>query len=230
MSYKVLFADDDAVIRQLAHLWLTKAGHGVVECDSAEHLMGKVLETQPDLILLDVLFGSSDGREICRKLKRHPLIRHLPVILISGGRTEASDMVSGLRGGADDYLLKPVDRRLLLAKIESVMRRFHGPDAFKSLLKKCGLKIRLGERRVEVRGTEVHLTRKEYDLLLALVRNPNQVLTMKYLMETVWRYPTEVYSDPHTVEVHMSLLKKKLGESFASRVRAIVGVGYRLKG
>jgi len=230
MSFKVLFADDDAVIRRLAHLWLTKAGHGVIECDSADRLMDKVLETQPDLILLDVLFGSSDGRKICQKLKRHPLTRHFPVILISGDRTEIPDMVSGLRVGADDYLLKPLDPRLLLAKIRSVMQRFQDPDAFDGLLRKCGLKIRLRERRIEVRGIEVHLSRKEYDLLLMLVRNPNRVLTMKYLMEAVWGYPTDVYGDPHTVEVHMSRLKKKLGADFASRVTAAVGVGYRLKG
>jgi DNA-binding response OmpR family regulator len=230
MPFKVLFADDDAVIRQLAHLWLTKAGHGVVECDSADHLMDKIVGTQPDLILLDVLFGSSDGRKICQKLKRHPLTRHFPVILVSGDRTEIPDMVRGLRVGADDYLLKPLDPRLLLAKIKSVMQRFQDPGAFEDLLKKCGLKIRLGERLVEVGGSEVHLTRKEYDLFLTLVRNPNQVLTMKYLMETVWRYPTEVYGDPHTVEVHMSRLKKKLGSDFASRVTSTVGVGYRFKG
>ncbi len=230
MPYKILFADDDAVIRQLAQLWLSRAGHGVVECDSPDHLIDKVIGTQPDLILLDVLFGSSDGRKICRKLKRHPLTRHVPVILVSGGRTKSSDMVRGLLGGADDYLLKPLVPLLLIAKIESVMRRFQDPGAFEGLLKKCGLKIRLGERRVEAGGTPVHLTRKEYDLLLTLVRNPDQVLTMKYLMEIVWGYSAEVSRDAHTVEVHMSRLKKKLGVDFALRINAIVGVGYRFTG
>lgn len=226
--HKILVADDDVLLREMVKLWLKKANYRVIECSTGASVQNTVLQEKPDLVLLDVVLGSDDGLRLCNQLKADSKSRHIPVLLISGARMEESDQVTGLEGGADDYLVKPLNRRLLTAKIEAVLRRFHAPEELSEVLESYGLSLNVPARRVTLDGQEIRLTRKEFDLLMALLRKKGLVVTPTYLLESVWGYETDVYDDPHTVEVHISRLKKKLGKNFASHISTLVGSGYRL--
>jgi two-component system alkaline phosphatase synthesis response regulator PhoP len=229
MTWSILVGDDDATIRKLYSAWLKKAGHTPIACSSGAEVETQINKTAPDLILLDVVFGKSDGRALCRKLREAAPTKNLPVILISGEKTDDKDVVSGLSGGADDYLLKPVRQPVLLAKVEAVLRRFRAPKELGQTLERQGLKLNVTERTVQVDSKDVTLTRKEFDLLTTLLRNEDHLIKTTDLLQTVWGYEPDTYSDPHTLQVHVSRLKKKLGKRFTARLENVIGSGYRLK-
>lgn len=224
----VLVADDDPVVTKQLELALTKAGFGVRTCPDPARFLDEAEAAQPDMVLLDVVFGPRDGRDLCRALRRSPQCRTIPVILMSAVRKGAEDMVEGLKGGADDYLVKPIDPTLLAAKIEAVLRRYGAPRELATTLNHYGLSLSVAERKVKVSGKDVALTRKEFDLLTALLRRPGRVLTARDLLEKVWGYEPGEYDDPNTVHVHISRLRRKLGKPFSDRLTTLVNVGYRL--
>jgi len=226
---KILVVEDDPAVRKLTQAQLKKGGYSSVACDSGGEALYKVRESKPDLVLMDVMLGDADGRDICRRLREDRRTQHIPVILISGSKTGDEDMVTGLRGGADDYLVKPVKADILAAKIDAVLRRFRAPEELSDTLTRFGMTLDVAERTVKVRGKSLSLTRKEFDLLTVLLRKPGKLHTQNYLLETVWGYETDVYNDSHTLQVHISRLKKKLGKPFASRLENIIGSGYRIK-
>ncbi|MEE8425290.1 MAG: response regulator transcription factor [Elusimicrobiota bacterium] len=228
MRYKIMVADDDPSIRRIVEVLLKKAGYSIVLCESGNEVLAKAQKSNPDLLLMDVLLGDADGRKLCTILKKEPATRHIPIVLMTATRKKDEDMVSGLRGGADDYLFKPMSPPVLLAKVEAVLRRLRAPEQLREVLELCGLTLNVSQRTVKLKGKEIELSRKEFDLLTVLLRKRDEVLSPNFLLETVWGYEIEDYNDPHTVHVHMSRLKKKLGKSFASRIQNIIGSGYKL--
>jgi len=228
MRYKVLFAEDDASMRRLIDSWLKKAGFSTVLLESGSDVLGQSRRSRPDLVLMDVSLGDADGRELCKDLRAGRTTKHIPIILISGEKKDLADQVKGLKGGADDYLLKPVTREFLLAKIESVLRRFDAPEELAETLKIYGLELNVTERSVTVGRKPAALTRKEFDLLTVLLRKKGRLLSPQFLLETVWGYDIEAYNDPHTVQVHISRLKRKLGKKFSTHIENVIGSGYRI--
>lgn len=228
MSIKILIADDDPTILLLAEKTLAKEGFSVTTSGGGKAVPGLVGTVKPDLIILDVNLGDADGIELTKTLRKNPETRGIPVILISGERTEEDDQVFGLAGGADDYLIKPLNPKLLAAKVQTVLRRFRTPTELGEVLKHYNLTVDVSERFVKVAGKDVKLTKKEFDLLAVFLRKQGKLLSPQFLLETVWNYEPETYNDPHTVQVHISRLKKKLGKSFADRLENVIGSGYRL--
>ena len=227
MRFKVMLADDDPCVAQTLDGYLRNAGYSVVHCYSGQEVMEKAAHSRPDLILMDVLLGDADGKELCKRLRADKPTRQIPIILISAARAERDDIVAGL-GQADDYLVKPLEPRVLIAKIGALLRRIHAPERMEEVLRRHKLELSVQERKVRLDSREVRLTRKEFDLLTALLRNDGKVASHRYLLETVWGYEPEDYNDPSTVQVHVCRLKKKLGKTFASRIENVLGVGYRV--
>jgi DNA-binding response OmpR family regulator len=223
-----MLADDDLTVSKVLGLYLEKGGYAVMHAYSGAEVLQKVAKSRPDILLMDVLLGDADGRDLCRRLRSDGTTRHIPIILISAAKTEEEDQVSGLRGGADDYLVKPVEREILLAKLEAVLRRSRAPQELQDILKRYGLVLNVSDRTAKLGRKEIVLTRKEFDLLTVLLRNSGKVSSPEYLLETVWGYETEDYNDPRTVQVHISRLKKKLGKGFASHIKNVIGSGYIL--
>ncbi len=228
MPYKIMLADDDPDISRVIDAWLKKEDYSVVHCYSGQEFLAKLETSKPDLILMDVLLGDADGSNLCKQLHENPTTRHIPVILMSANRTRDEDMISGLKGGADDYLLKPLKPAILLAKIETVLRRMRAPAELGEILRRHGLTLDVSKRTVRKGKKEIHLPRKEFDLLTVLLRRSGKVVSSKYLLETVWGHELEDYNDPHTVQVHLSRLKKRLG-GFAVRIKTVVGSGYTIE-
>jgi DNA-binding response OmpR family regulator len=148
---------------------------------------------------------------------------------MSGARIKEEDILAGFHGGADDYVLKPFSLAVLLARIQAVLRRYKNSAQAEEKLKRFGIELDPAGRTVKIGGKDVSMTRKEFDLLATLLSKSGRVLSIQYLLETVWGYDPADYNDPGTVEVHVCHLRKKLGPKLAKRLVAVTGHGYKFE-
>ncbi|MBI5241918.1 MAG: response regulator transcription factor [Elusimicrobia bacterium] len=224
MGKRILVLDDSQELLAAVKNFLTQNGFSVVAGKDGSE--GRLLaqEGAPDLVLADADMPGLDGHSLCRVLKKDPKTRSIPVIIMSGTMMEEKDIVAGLEGGADDYILKPFPMKVLLARIHAVLRRFDAVPAVAQKLKTRGITLDPGAREVKVGGKAVPLTRKEFDLLALFIEKAGRVLTPSFLLEAVWGYDLADYNDPHTVETHISRLRKKIG---AERIENVPGCGYK---
>lgn len=227
ISPKILVVDDDDQLRKMIHRYLTASGLGVIHTDNGSEGLLMARESRPNLVLVDGLMPGMDGKTFCRILKKESFSSGMGVILMTGQLTGEKDMVQGLDCGADDYLLKPFALPVLLARVRAVLRRYTTSVDSESKLRKHGLELDAAGRTVKVKGREIPMTRKEFDLLAALAEKSGRVLSVPYLLETVWGYDPADYNDPGTVEVHISHLRKKLGPALAKRLVNVHGRGYK---
>jgi DNA-binding response OmpR family regulator len=229
MNPKVLVVDDDPAILSMIRRYLTANGLSCVVTDNGSEALMLVRESRPDIILVDAVMPGLDGHAVCRVLKKEAATRSIPVIIMSGARIEEKDVLAGFSGGADDYITKPFSLAVLLARVQVVARRYTASAASEEKLKKFGVELDPAGRTVSVGGKSVTMTRKEFDLLAALLSKAGRVLSIPYLLETVWGYDPADYNDPGTVEVHVCHLRKKLGPKLAKRIVAMTGHGYKFE-
>ena len=225
----ILVVEDDARLQKFYVRTLEGEGYPVAAMQSAEEAFAYLQKMRPDLILSDVVLKGMDGTTFCRELRSRPETAHIPFILISGRRIEEDDQIDGLDAGADDYLIKPVSGKVLVAKIQSVLRRYRSPQELAETLKAHGLTLDVKARTATLRGQRVSLTRKEFDLLMAFLRQPGQVLTNGYLLEWVWGVDPNINLDTRTLTVHVSSLRNKLGDSLGGKITNIPRLGYRFE-
>ncbi|MDE2142254.1 MAG: response regulator transcription factor [Elusimicrobia bacterium] len=224
---KILLVDDEEDNRRVYGDILNAEGYVVRQAPSGKDAFSLAVESPPDLVLSDVAMADGDGLELLARLRGEKKLARVPVILMSGVHRDADDQADGLERGADDYLPKPVAPGLLRAKVAAVLRRFAAHEELGETLKAQGLSLDVAARTVTLAGKRVALTRKEFDLLTTFLRKPGRVLSIAYLLEVVWGYDPADYSDPHTVGVHVSTLRKKIGAKLAGRIVALPGLGYR---
>lgn len=229
MALKILVVDDDAKVRAVVQRYLTDRGLSVVVTDNGSQVLLLARESRPDLVLVDAEMPGLDGHSVCRILKKDADSSRIPVILMSGCRMDDEHVLSGFEGGADDYIMKPFSLPVLLARIKAVLGRYAAPGLMAATLKKCGIELDPAGRTVAAGGKPIALTRKEFDLLAALLGKPGRVLSIRYLLETVWGYDPSDYNDTGTVEVHVSHLRRKLGPKIAKRIVTVIGHGYKLE-
>jgi DNA-binding response OmpR family regulator len=229
LRYKILVVDDEPDNQKLFRLMLEREGYSVFISTNAREGLLAALDSRPDLILTDVVMPGADGLTFVRQLKSDRRTAAIPVLMISGQKRQDEDQAEGMDHGADDYVLRPFSQRVLMAKVRSVLRRTSEPGELVEAIKAAGLTIDDQARTVAVDGKPVELTRKEYDLLTTLLRKRGRVLTVPYLLETVWGYDPAHYNDPHTLQVHLSSLRRKLGTKLAKRIVSVPGMGYRFQ-
>jgi DNA-binding response OmpR family regulator len=227
LKARILFVDDEEDARSVFGNLLAAEGHSVRLAASGDEAFSLALESPPDLVLADVSMSNGDGLSLLARLRADKTTSRLPVILMSGVRVKLDDQTGGLEQGADDYLPKPVAPAMLRAKISAVLRRFGSAVDLSEQLKTHGLTLDVSARTVAVSGRKVALTRKEFDLLSTFLRKPGRVLSIPFLLETVWGYDPADYSDPHTVGVHVSSLRKKIGAKIGERIVSLPSLGYR---
>lgn len=216
MILKILIVEDEMAIRDLIGMNLTRAGY---QCDYAQNgKEGSILIDYHhyDLILLDIMLPYIDGYELMQYIKP----QNVPVIFISAKST-VEERVKGLKMGADDYLVKPFSIDELLARVESVLRRYH-----KSLneIKVLDITIDLNQRLVIQNGKRIYLTHMEYELLLFLVQNKNIALYRDVLYQKVWNDDKE---ETRTLDLHIQRLRKKLNWQHA--IKTVYRIGYMLE-
>jgi DNA-binding response OmpR family regulator len=229
MPAKVLLVDDDAAFLRLLKKYLTAQGYGVVFTDNGSEALLMVRESRPDIVICDAEMPGLDGFSVCRVLKNDDRTVRTPILMMSGTRLLENDILEGFHGGAEDYICKPFSLPLLLAKIKAVLRRSQPRNGAVEggRIKVRGLELDLGGRTVMADGKPLSLTSKEFDLLQALISDAGRLLSVTYLLETVWGYDPAVYNSPATVEVHVSQLRGKLGPTHGKRIVTVPKHGYK---
>lgn len=226
MVTRVLLVDDDPTVRSVVAGYLRRAGYRVDATGDGLEAAGHLDETEYDLAVLDVMLPGMDGLSLLRRMRTRG--DETPVILLTA-RGEEVDRVGGIELGADDYVVKPFSPRELVARARMVLRRVAPPVA-REPLAFGDLVIDPGTRQVRVAGTEVELTRLEFELLQFLASSPQQVFSRTELLKHVWDSSPEL-QDPSTVTVHVRRLRAKL-EPVPEEPRWVQtarGAGYRFE-
>jgi DNA-binding response OmpR family regulator len=226
---KILVVDDEPNIREVVSLYLRRDGHSVSTAADGEEALKLYRQTEPDLVVLDLMLPKVSGLEVCRRIQSD---RRVPVIMLTA-KGEEEDRIIGLGIGADDYVVKPFSPRELAARVEAVLRRASEAQIESSqerVLVFGNLRIDPNVREVTVRDVPVTLTAREFDLLHHMASHPKRVFTRDQLMETVWDYAFA--GDTSTVTVHMRRLREKIEPDPAHPryLQTVWGVGYRFVG
>lgn len=229
MPQKILVVDDERNMLQVLRRYLDRHEFSIVASDNASDALMLARESRPDLILSDADMPGLDGPAFCRTVKRDAALRGIPFLIMSGRRVREDEILAGYDGGADDYLLKPFSLPVMLAKIRAAIRNSRSAGPAARGLPGLGLELDREGRAVRVNGKVLKLTRKEFDLLDLLAAKAGRVLSAAFLLENVWGYDTADYNDPHTVEVHISQLRRKLGPAAAAKLVTVTGYGYKLE-
>ena len=229
MSRNVLVIEDDKDIARLLDLHLKDEGYSVTVVSDGKAGLRQALAKPYDLVILDLILPGMDGLEICRGIRNRK--DYTPILMLTAKSTEV-DRIVGLEMGADDYLTKPFNVRELLARVKALFRRVEalrakGTAAPQKRIEAGGLSIDPEKRKVTVQGGSVHLTAREFDLLLEFARHPGRVFTRAQLLDRVWGYSYQGYE--HTVNSHINRLREKIEKNPASPryILTVRGVGYR---
>ena len=222
MAEFILLVEDEDEIRDLVKFNLEREGYRVSCASDGEEGLRQAFETRPDLIVLDIMLPERNGLEILRELRNEPHTKDVPVLLLTARSTEL-DRLLGFEYGADDYISKPFSVRELLARVRAVLRRSGDGDTATTLV--------LGLLRIDLAGHEVFVdekkavfTRREFDLLVFLVRHAGRVLPREELLRKVWGY--DFVGESRTVDVHIRRVRVKLGKA-GTLIETVPGVGYR---
>jgi DNA-binding response OmpR family regulator len=222
MTTRVLVVDDDTRLYELLASYLEQNGVSPVHASSGRRALDVLEREAFDAVLLDVMMPEMDGLGVLSRVRaRWP---GLPVIMLTA-KGDETDRVVGLELGADDYLAKPFSPRELLARLKAVLRRAH-PDLERQRLSAGDVVLEVETRAVHVAGAPVELTGLEFDLLLALLRRAGQVVPRQSLLAQAGR--SDVTVNDRTVDVHISHLRKKLGDDPPRLIKTVRGVGYVL--
>ena len=221
---RILFVEDEPAITEPFTQALERHGFEPTVARGVKEALALAARREPDLVLLDLTLPDGDGRDVCRELRR---TSEVPIIMLTARGTE-SDRVIGLELGADDYVVKPFSGAELIARIRAVLRRSgRERSALDEPIAIDGLEIDPGARTAVLEGTELELTRKEFDLLAELVRNAGRVVTREELMASVW--DANWWGSTKTLDVHVRWLRQKLGDDPAAPrfIHTVRGVGFR---
>ena len=214
---KILIVEDEKPISKLIEMSLTSAGYACTCVYDGMAAADLLEEHRYDLVLLDIMLPGASGYELMDYIR--PM--DIPVIFLTA-KTSVADRVKGLRLGADDYLGKPFEIIELLARVESVLRRYHKTE---EVLEAGDLVIDVVSRVVKKNGEVVNLTKKEFDLLVMFVQNCNIALFREKIYEHVWE--SEYTGDSRTVDLHVQRLRRKVG--WEDKIKPVYKVGYRLE-
>jgi DNA-binding response OmpR family regulator len=221
---RVLLVEDDPSIREMTALGLEQAGYRVTSCADGREGLERLRRDPFDLALLDVMLPSLDGFEMCREIRKDSRI---PILMLTA-RADATDVIVGLELGADDYVTKPFDMPVLVARCRAVLRRASAEPA-DAVIRVCDLEIDPAGFIARRGGQDLGLSATEFRLLAELARRPGQVLTRDVLLSRVWDY--EYLGDSRLVDVAVQRLRAKIEDDPAhpTRITTVRGVGYRLE-
>lgn len=219
-GHTLLLIDDEPDIIEFLTYNLKKEGYKVFSASNGEEGVKMVQQIHPSLILLDVMMPKMDGIETCQIIRKDLNITQ-PIIAFLTSRAEDYSQIAGFEAGADDYISKPVRPRLLISKVESLLRRLDRPVNDQNELSESKLKIDREKFKVEMNGNTLLLPKKEFELLELLASRPGKVYTRDQILSIVWGNETIV--GERTIDVHIRKLREKLGDDY---IRTIKGVGY----
>jgi two-component system, OmpR family, alkaline phosphatase synthesis response regulator PhoP len=220
-AQKILVVDDEEPILELLKYNLEKEGYDVRGAGDGVQAVEVAKKFLPDLVLLDIMMPRMDGVEACRQIRSMPELANTFIVFLTA-RTEEYSEIAAFDGGADDYIQKPIKPRALMSRISALFRRDSKKKNESSQIKIGDLIIDRASYTIKVKGREVSLPKKEFELLFFLAQNPNKVFNRDELLQNIWG--SDVYVLARTVDVHIRKVREKIGEDYISTVK---GVGYK---
>ena len=206
MVYKVLLADDEQGLRDITKKYLERNGFDVITAKNGAEAIAAVDKNVFDIIILDIMMPEIDGRQVCQYIRTK---YDVPVIFLTALGKE-QDVIQGYEIGADEYVTKPFSMPILMAKINSLVKRYHGLTIKKGLITIGNIQIEPARRIVTVNKKVISIAPKEYELLMYFIDNKNQVLSRTQILDAVWGYDYEGYD--RAVDTHVKKLRAILGE------------------
>lgn len=220
---KILVVDDESRMRKLVKDFLTKSGYEVIEAgDGSEALDLFFAHKDIALVILDVMMPKLDGWQVCREIREYSKV---PVIMLTA-KSDERDELQGFELGVDEYITKPFSPKILVARVEAILRRT-GQRGSSAVLQSDGIILDRDAHQVTVDGTPVDLSYKEFELLAYFMENKGVALSREKILNHVWNY--DYFGDARTIDTHVKKLRSKIGEK-GDRIKTIWGHGYKFEG
>jgi two-component system alkaline phosphatase synthesis response regulator PhoP len=220
MAKKILIVDDEKDIVDLVRYNLEKEGFKCYVAYDGEEAVAKAKEKVPDLVLLDIMMPKMDGIEACRQIREIDSLKNVFIAFLTARSEEYSEL-AGFDVGADDYITKPIKPRILVSRIQAILKRTKEEDVKDEIIVN-DIKIDRNTFTVMVRDHELILPKKEFELLYLLASKPGKVFTRESILNKVWG--TDVFVVDRTIDVHIRKIREKIGED---RIKTVKGVGYK---
>jgi two-component system alkaline phosphatase synthesis response regulator PhoP len=221
-QYKILVVDDENDILEFIQYNLKKEGYEVHLAHNGQEAITVAKKVKPDLILLDVMMPVMDGIEACKQIKADSDLDNTFIVFLTARAEEYSE-IAGFNAGADDYISKPIKPRVLISRINAILRR-KGKDQAETKITAGDIVIDRETFLVYKNGVKIQLARKEFELLFLLAGKPGKVFTRDFILEKVWG--DEVLVVDRTIDVHIRKLREKIGDDYIGTVK---GVGYKFE-
>jgi two-component system alkaline phosphatase synthesis response regulator PhoP len=220
-AYKVLVVDDEEAILELLKYNLEKEGYEVKIAANGQIGVDAAKKFRPDVVLLDIMMPVMDGVEACRQLRAMPELINTFIVFLTA-RSEEYSEVAAFDVGADDYITKPIKPRALMSRIQALLRRESKGAVKSGVITSGDLVIDRSSYTVRLKGREINLPKKEFELLFFLAQHPNKVFNRDELLQNIWG--SDVYVLARTVDVHIRKVREKIGDDYIATVK---GVGYK---
>jgi DNA-binding response OmpR family regulator len=222
---KILLIEDEEDITALIKLQADISGYKLFSAQDGLNGFESVEREKPDLVILDIMLPGQNGLDVCRRIKSHAELKHIPIIMISA-KSEETDVVLGLELGADDYVTKPFSPRVLFSRIKAVMRRKLEGDKQTQAISFGDFQIEFDRYLIKKQGKQLALTLSEFGILRRLILNSGKVLTRNQLLDEL--QSDDAFVVDRNIDVHIAALRKKLGPRF-DNIETVRGVGYRFR-
>lgn len=220
---KILVVDDEVRIRKLVRDFLLRKNYEVLEAGDGEEALDIFYrEKEISLVILDVMMPKMDGYQVCREIRESS---EVPVIMLTA-KSEEKDELNGFECGADEYIAKPFSPKILVARVEAILRRVVLGEKKESILKVGVISIDKEAHSVHVNGVEIELSFKEFELLTYFMENAGIALSREKILNNVWDY--DYFGDARTIDTHVKKLRSKLGEK-GDYIKTIWGMGYKFE-
>jgi len=217
---KILLVDDEPDILEIVGYNLSSEGYQVITAENGIEAVKKAKKELPQLVILDVMMPEMDGIEACELIRKDPNLQDVVITFLTA-RGEDYSQVAGFDAGADDYITKPIKPKVLVSKVKALLRRFKEENV-KESVKIGNLVINRDEYKIVLKGKEIILPRKEFELLSLLASKPGKVFKRDEILDKVWG--NEVVVGGRTIDVHIRKLREKIGDD---SFKTIKGVGYK---
>ena len=222
---KILLVDDEQDILEIVGYNLSQEGYQIITASNGKEAIAKAKKEHPQLIIMDVMMPEMDGMEACENIRKIPELQDTIITFLTA-RSEDYSQVAGFDAGADDYIAKPIKPKVLVSKVQALLRRLKGVEGVSnsSTLNVGNIEINREEYKIVNEGKEIVLPRKEFELFYLLATKPGKVSTREEMLDKVWG--NEVVVGGRTIDVHIRKLREKIGDNF---FKTIKGVGYKIE-
>ena len=220
---KILVVDDESRMRKLVRDFLVKSHYEVAEAADGEEALALFFEQNDfDLVILDVMMPKLDGWQVCREIRAYSKV---PIIMLTA-KSDERDELLGFELGVDEYISKPFSPKILVARVEAILRRT-GQAASEMIVEAGGIRLDKQAHSVTVEGKDIDLSYKEFELLAYFMENEGTALSREKILNHVWNY--DYFGDARTIDTHVKKLRSKMGEK-GNTIKTIWGMGYKFSG